>query len=60
MFYKIRLILCHVSRNAQMHVRKVMVRFNIVGGIAGETFWKSLCLMTGERGIMKNNIVFVF
>ena len=23
-------------------------------GIAGETFWKSLCLMTGERGIMEN------
>ena len=25
-------------------------------GIAGETFWKSQCLMTGERGIMEKNI----
>ena len=25
-------------------------------GIAGETFWKSLCLMTGERRIMEKNI----
>ena len=25
-------------------------------GITGETFWKSLCLMTGERGIMENRV----
>ena len=29
-------------------------------GIAGETFWKFLCLMTGERGIMEKEMRLVY